>query len=144
MVDISHTEIYDSGCSKHLTSYKKDLENFVKINPKSFCTVNKQSMSAVGKGKLVIDVPNSSDPSKLYLTEVFYSPEAGYMLISIGKLNKKGFTATFSDGKCVIHGPEGGQVGSVPCQSGLYCVTHDVPEAARAVNDLVTLDQLHC
>ena len=42
VINVSHTEIYDSGCSKHLTPYKDNLENFVKIKPKPFCAANKQ------------------------------------------------------------------------------------------------------
>jgi hypothetical protein len=43
--------------------YCKDLENFVEIPPKSFHAANKQSMSAVGIGEMVIDVPDGADSS---------------------------------------------------------------------------------
>ena len=33
-IDMPHTEIYDSGCSKHLMLYRDALENFVEISPK--------------------------------------------------------------------------------------------------------------
>ena len=59
---------------------------------------------------MVINVPKDTDVSKLQLTEVLYSPEVGYTLVSIGRLDKKGFSATFSGGKCTIHGPKGEQV----------------------------------
>ena len=68
---------------------------------------NKQSFSAIGKGKMVINVPKGIESSKLQLTEVLYSPEVGYTLILIGRLDEKGFSATFSGGKCAIHGPNG-------------------------------------
>jgi len=35
-VGLPHAEIYDSGCSKHLTPYCDALKNFVKIPPKTF------------------------------------------------------------------------------------------------------------
>ena len=62
-------------------------------------------------GELVIDLPNGADSSKLQLTEVLYFPEVGYTLVSISHLDEKGFSATFSGGKCTITGPDGKQVG---------------------------------
>ena len=73
----------------------------------SLCAANKQSFSAVSKGNMVIDVPNSSSILQLKLTEVLYLPEAGYILVFVGCLNKTGFTTTFANGKCVIHDPGG-------------------------------------
>ena len=76
-------EVYDSGCTIHITPYRKAVQNFVKITPRSFQAVNKQSFRAVGIGKMTIDIPNNVDISKLRLTEVLYLPEVGYTLVSI-------------------------------------------------------------
>ena len=51
---------------------------------------------------MVIDIPNGADISQLRLTEVLYSPEVGYTLVSVGQLDDTGFLATFGSGKCVI------------------------------------------
>ena len=32
----SCTEVYDSGCTSHISPYRNDLENFVEIQPKAF------------------------------------------------------------------------------------------------------------
>ena len=142
-VDLPHAEIYDSGCSKHLTPYRDALENFIKIPPKTFQAANKQTMSAVGMGEMMIDVPNGADISQLRLTEVLYSPEVGYTLVSDGRLDEKGFEITFSGGKCSIKGPDGKCVGAVPKTKGLYCVAHDEPKTAHVVDEELTLDQFH-
>ena len=63
---------------------------------------NKQSFKAVGKGKLVIDIPNGVDSSQLRLTKVLYSPEVRYTLVSVGRLDENGFSVTFGNGKCTI------------------------------------------
>ena len=60
-VGLSHAKIYDSGCFKHLMLYHDTLENFVKIPLKTFQAANKQIMSAVGMGKMMIDIPNGAD-----------------------------------------------------------------------------------
>jgi len=143
-VDLPRAEIYDSGCSKHLTPYRDALENFVEIPPKTFQAANKQTMSAVGMGEMIINVPNGADISPLRLTEVLYSPEVGYTLISVDRLNGKGFEITFSDGKYSIKGPDGKHVGAVPKTKGLYHVAHDEPETAYVADEELTLDQFHC
>jgi len=87
--------------------------------------MNKQKMSAVGMGEMIIDVPNGTDMSKLRLTEVLYSPDVGYTLVSVGKLNDKGFELTFSGGRCTIRGPMGEHIGAVPkARQGLYHVAY--------------------
>ena len=56
-------ELYDSGCTKHISPYREDLIDFVDIPPKSFRAANKQSFSAIGAGKLTVDLPNGDERS---------------------------------------------------------------------------------
>ena len=141
--NVPRAEIYDSGCSKHFTPYRDALENYADISPKSFRAANKQSMKAVGMGEMTIDIPNGADITQLKLTEVLYSPEVGYTLVSIGRLDEKGFTTTFLNGQCTIRGPDGNQVGAVPKIKGLYRVAHSEHEFANAIDEELTLDQFH-
>ena len=53
-------ELYDSGCTKHISPYREDLIDFADIPPKSFRAANKQSFSATGAGKLIVDLPNGN------------------------------------------------------------------------------------
>ena len=143
-VGLSHAKIYDSSCFKHLTPYCDTLENFVKIPPKIFQAANKQTMSAVGMGEMIINVPNGADISQLRLTEVLYSPEVGYTLVSVGQLDEKGFKITFSGSKCSIKRPDGKRVGAVPKTMGLYHVAYNEPKTAHVADKELTLDQFHC
>ena len=94
-------------------------------------------------GELVINVPNGAKSSQLRLTEVLYSPEVGYTLISVGRLDEKGFSANFSGGKCTITGPDGKRVGAVPKNHhGLYRVDHE-SESASTAEEVLTIDQFH-
>ena len=136
-------EVYDSGCSKHISPYRDDFRNYSEISPKSFRAANKQSFSAVGIGEMTIDIPNGVISSQLHLTEVLYSPEVGYTLISVGKLDKSGFCTTFYNGKCTIKGPDGNHVGNIPKTSrGLYRVDHE-PDSVNEALEQLTLDQFH-
>ena len=66
-----------------------------------------------------------------------YSPEVGYTLVSIGRLDENGFTATFGDGKCIIHGPDDECVGRIlKNKRGLYKVEHELNiEEVNAVEE---------
>jgi hypothetical protein len=139
-------ELYDSGCTQHISPYLGDFDNFVEIPPKAFRTAKEQSFSATGKGEMVIDVPDGAEFTQLRLTEVLYSPEVGYTLIPIGKLDDYGFSAMFSGGKCLIQGPDGSRVEEVPKdRRGLYRVQHEheLEEANVAAAETLTLDQFH-
>lgn len=81
-------ELYDSGCTQHISPYLGDFDNFVEIPPKPFRA-------------------DGTDFTQLRLVEVLYSPEVGYTLISIGKLDDHGFSTTFGGGKCVLQAPDG-------------------------------------
>jgi GAG-pre-integrase domain len=94
-------------------------------------------------GEMTIDIPNGADISQLRLTEVLYSPEVGYTLVSVGRLDDKGFTMSFSGGKCTISGPNGEHVGAVPKNgNGLYKVVHEQNDA-NVATEVLTLDQFH-
>jgi len=100
--DIPRVEIFDSGTTRHISPYRDDFVNLSAITPKTLHAANKESFSTVGVGELVIDIPNGVDISQLHLTEVLYSPQVGYTLVSIGRLDEKGFSATFGGGKCIL------------------------------------------
>ena len=43
-------ELYNSGCTNHISPYCKRFENFEQTFPQSFKAVNKQSSNTIGKG----------------------------------------------------------------------------------------------
>ena len=136
-------ELYDSGCTKHISPYRDDLINFTDIPPKSFRAAYKQNFSATGTGNLIVDLPNGKEKLKLELTNVQYSPEVAYTLVSVGYLDDRGFTVKFGGRKCEITDPNGIKVGEVPkTDRGLYRVEH-YPETVDAATDELTLDQFH-
>jgi gag-polypeptide of LTR copia-type/Zinc knuckle len=98
----THAEIMDSGCTRHLTPDRENLTNYVEIAPRSFRAANKQCMNAVGKGEMSVEIPNGPQTSKIELTGVLHVPQAGYTLISVGQLDKAGYTATFGGCKCIL------------------------------------------
>ena len=99
--------------------------------------------STIGKGDLVIDIPNGDSFTKLQLTDIQYSPNVAYTLVSIGRLDKEGFTATFGHGKCALHGLDEEKVGEVKRMARkAYKVEHE-DGIANVAEETLTLDQLH-
>jgi hypothetical protein len=91
---------------------------------------------------MMIDVPNSANISQLRLTEVLYSPEVGYTLVSVGCLNDRGFLLTFTDGRCTIRGLDRACIGAVPKNSnGLYKVVHEQDEV-NVATEVLTLGHI--
>lgn len=92
---------------------------------------------------MVIEVPNGMNTSKMRVTEVLYSPEIGYTLISVGRLDKARFSLMFGQGECQISAPDGVKVGSVPQSAkGLYRVIHDSVESDLANPAIQTLAEM--
>ena len=136
-------ELYDSGCTNHISPYHDQFENFERTAPRSFKAANKQSFNTIGKGDLIIDVPNGNDFTKLRLTDVQYTPNVAYTLVSIGRLDEEGFTAQFGHGKCVLRGPDGEVIGEVQRTARkAYKVEHE-ERTANVAEETLTLDQLH-
>ena len=96
------TELYDSGTTQHISPYHDLFDSYIEIPPKSLSAVNKWKFAAIGKGDMVIEVPNGIDASKLQLTKVLYSPKVGYTLVLIGCLDQCRYTTTFSSSTCII------------------------------------------
>jgi hypothetical protein len=53
-------ELYDSGCTNHISPYRDRFENFQTIIPRKFWAANQQTFSTTGVGELVVDVPNGN------------------------------------------------------------------------------------
>ena len=88
-------ELYNSGCTKHISPYCENFDNFTEIPPREFLAANKQSFSAIGKGKIVINIPKDTNVSKLRLMEVLYSPESVIHLYPLADLMKRAFQLPF-------------------------------------------------
>ena len=64
-------------------------------------------------------------------------------MVSIGRLDEEGFTATFGHGKCVLRGPDERKVGEVMrTVRKAYKVEHE-EGTANVAEETLTLDQLH-
>ena len=119
------------------------FENFQSIAPRHFRAANKQTFSTVGKGDIVIDIPNGKGETQIHLQDVLYSAEVRYTLVSVGRLDEAGFTVVFGGGKCTLRGEDDVEVGVVPKTSTrVYKVEHE-EAVANVAEERLTLDVLH-
>ncbi|KAK0214346.1 hypothetical protein IW262DRAFT_1234079, partial [Armillaria fumosa] len=51
-------EMYNSGCTQHLTPYKDKIETYRDIPLRHFSAVNQQNFSAIRQGEMVVEVPD--------------------------------------------------------------------------------------
>ena len=137
-------ELYDSGTTRHLSPYREKFTTYRDIPPKPINAANCQKFNATGVGEMVIEVPNGVDATKMRLTEVLYSPEVGFTLVSIGKIDDAGYTSAFGNGQCQILDGNGIVVGTFPKAKGLYRVVHEsVDEQVNAATEKHTVMELH-
>ena len=136
-------ELYDSGCTNHISPYRNQFENFQSITPRHFRAANKQTFSTTGRGELVIDVPHGDGATQLRLLDVLYSAEVGYTLVSIGRLDEAGFTVVFGGGQCMLRGEDGVEIGVVPRTSTRVYKVEREEAVASAAEERLTLDKFH-
>jgi hypothetical protein len=139
--------ILDTGATQHLLSCKDAFLTYSTIAPKTFRSASQNSFEAVGSGDLTLKLPCGLTTNELRLTDVLYSPDIGYTLISVGKLDDAGFSVKFKDGKCYVYSPNNALIGEITKSScGLYRINIELPirETALASVEHVTPMQLHC
>ena len=134
-------EIYDSGCTRHMTPDRHRLINYRSITPKSIGAANQESFSAIGEGDMIVYTPNGPTPTKIRLHNVLYALNMGCTLISISQIDQAGSSVAFQDRKCVIRNPKNQVVAQIPRSNGLYQVEETSFHALSA--ETLTLDELH-
>ena len=95
-------ELFDSGTSRYMSSYRNQFINYKAIVPKSITAADNHTFQAISKGDLMISIPNGKSVTRIRLKDVLYAPKMGITLISISKLDVAGFAALFRDKRCQI------------------------------------------
>jgi len=97
---------------------------------------------AIGRGTLVVQVPNKGTESELTLHGALHAPAVSYTLVSIAALDEEGYHAHIGAGHLELMSPQGERVGRIPRTSGrLYKVVHAL-DSANAVEP-VSVMELH-
>ena len=143
---IDHTsELYDSGATCHMTPHKGALLNYTPIAPKPISTANQLTFHTFGHGGLPIHLPNGNNFTNITLRDVLYTLDIALTLVSIGLIDKAGYTVTFKGSMCTIRDTASKFIGSFPKQDGLYCVdTHlEAPVSTHSATVKMSATEAH-
>lgn len=121
-------ELYDSGASRHMSSYREKFVTYNPIPPKPITTADKRTFDAVGKGDMYIYLPNGKAHSRVLLKDVLYAPRMGVTLISISRLDQAGYAALFRDSR-----------------RGLYtvCASKKLLAGIASAKEPLTMEEIH-
>ncbi|KAL5520227.1 hypothetical protein ACEPAG_9440 [Sanghuangporus baumii] len=139
--------IFDSGSIRYISPYRNNLTKYEDIPPRALYAINKQVFHATGQGNMAMPIPNGS--SEIVLTNVLYSPDIQYTLISVGELDKARHKMRFGEGKCRIFDPFGAQIGEIAhSPKGLYKfisepVETNLNDKINLTRDGITAMELH-
>src|SRR6202522_3225275 len=140
-------DLYDSGASRHMSGFRHRFINFVKITPKPITAADKRSFSAVGKGDILVYLPNrKGKTSRVLLKDVLYAPAMGVTLVSISCIALAGSTVLFNSNTCRIYDKGRDVIGIIQLKNGLYRVFSTRPlegEYAGKARVEVSIDEFH-
>jgi len=123
--DRSHTELYDSGTSRHMTPHRDKFITYQRIGPRPIVAADKGVFYAIGKGDMRIQVPNGQKTTEVLLRNTLHAPDMGLTVISVGRIANAGNTVVFEGNTCKIKNKSGMIIGDIPAgPNGLYKVDH--------------------
>ena len=124
----------DSGAGKHMANNRVSCVSFSHIEQLIAQTANGNRLDTPGIGEYVCKAINGL----VKFREVVYSPDLEASFVSIGCLDRLGFTSLFSQGRCLIFDQEGELVitGELT-QDNLYELHLEPTEKVKIFNLLV-------
>lgn len=145
--------IIDCGASTHFTPDRESLINYKNTSdPIPIRAADGRIFQATGKGDLRIEIPNGpgNKPTRVTLTDVYYSPNMAFTLVSVSRMTRAGYKLLFIKELAVIKSPKSKIIGRVPELRGLYRIRdvakprnapqkspeHSANVAAMSINDL--------
>ena len=103
-------------------------------------TANQQRFPAIGRGTLVIQIPNRDTESELTLHGALHTPSVSYTLVSIAALDEEGYHTHIGAGHLDLTSPQGDRIGHIPRMQGhLYKVVHAL-DSANAVEPVLIME----
>jgi hypothetical protein len=93
--------LIDSGATNHIACSK---EMFEKIEPyhSTIKLGDGRPLAVKGIGEIKVKIISNNKELEILISEVLYVPEMNTNLLSISRLDKKGYRITFENQKCLI------------------------------------------
>src|ERR1700691_1766003 len=65
-------ELYDSGVSHHMSPYRYNFINFIRIKGQTITAADGQEFMAMGLGNMHVELPNGKSTLQILLKDVWY------------------------------------------------------------------------
>ena len=140
--------IADSGATAHICSNRSWFSDLKPLNPpRALAVGDDRTTDIIGTGTVNIVSQVGDNQVQAMIKDVLLVPELSTNLISIGKLDEKGFTSTFSDGKITLNKTgkpvaQGSRMGNNLWLMDIKAANFR-PEQALYVQTKRTLDEWH-
>ena len=136
----------DSGASQHYCPDRSKFTEYKAVERK-ITTADGRTLTTAGMGDLHIELPNGSSKTKTLFKNAIHAPDMAFTLISISRLDKAGFTVTFSKGMCIIRNSSGKTIATIPNSDGLYKIVaakrSSQEQSANVVSEKMTISEAH-
>ena len=127
----------DSGAEDHVCHSKSafEAESYQKVTDSNIITASQEAVSIVGKGNVVLDILLDGAKEQIRLLDVYHCPQIGFNLLSVGQVERRGYTCTIKHGKFVFIHPEGeiALTGSRTDGGAYHLDTPNNPSSLRSV-----------
>lgn len=97
-LDVSQIWFLDSGCSNHMTGFKRLFDELDESYKKSVKLGDDKEIHVEGKGRVVVQ----SSSNRQMLHDVYFIPQLSQNLLSIGQMMDNGYTIIFEGDNCRI------------------------------------------
>ncbi|OJA08978.1 hypothetical protein AZE42_13197 [Rhizopogon vesiculosus] len=130
--------IVDSGATSHFCPDRSKFTTFVPIKPQNVHTADGSSISAIGHGDVLIDLPLGNTSMQVTLKDTLYTPKMAFTLISTNHIAAAGLTVHFEDKTCKILSPAPTHkvIAEIPQINGLYSITTHFSQRAVGLGPL--------
>ena len=103
----SHNVILDSGAMAHFCPDRLMFSTYSQTAHKAVTATDRWILSSIGRGDILLQVPNGDGVSNFKLKNVAHAPSMAFPLVSIRKLDDAGCKAKFTDSFCLVKDPSG-------------------------------------
>lgn len=120
--------ILDSGATEHMTSDRERFDSLQQYTS-TVEVANSEKIAVTGKGEILLAPRDNANGRNFTMSDVLYVPNLGGSLLSIGRIEERGFRVQFAEGEAKIINKDGETVLTAKRRGRLYMIEESQPTA---------------